>query len=117
VLAEPGEQHAPAIPAPPIPEPPSPVASISDAKKEGIEEHKKYVSSVTDLCTLANAAERVGPYVRAGTPIEQVRKELLDMRAQATVLAQHPVVPQPTPATAWGKITDKLNARVKTKGV
>jgi ATP-dependent protease ClpP protease subunit len=123
---EPGEQ-TPAIPAPPIQEPPTlpqpvrePAAKVVDlgaAKKEGVEEHKAYVSQVTDLCTLANAPERVGSYVRASTPVEQVRKELLDMRAQAVVLAQHPVVPKVTPAETWGKITEKLNARVKTKGV
>jgi ATP-dependent Clp protease protease subunit len=120
---EPGE-HTPAPPAPPVEEPTTPepvravkVVDLGAAKTEGIEEHKAYVSQVTDLCTLASAPERVGSYVRASTPIEQVRKELLDMRAQAAVLTQHPVVPKVSPAETWGKITDKLNSRVKTKGV
>jgi ATP-dependent Clp protease, protease subunit len=123
---EPGEQ-TPAPPAPPVEEPPTlpkpvqePVAEVVDlgaAKAEGIEEHKAYVSQVTDLCTLASVPERVGTFVRAGTPVEQVRKELLDMRAAADVLPQHPLVPKSAPSATWGKITDKLNARMKPKGV
>lgn len=103
-------------PAPPVQEP-APAAKSADvilleAKKTGIEEHRKYVGEVTDLCTLARQPERVGGYVRANTSIEQVRKELLDVRAQeTTVMPHHPLAPPPAPATAWGKITDKLNAR------
>lgn len=119
----------PASPAPPKEEPPaepppaetepSPAASsakvitLDAAKKQGIEEHRAYVASVTDLCTLASTPERVGGYVRANTPIEQVRKELLEVRAAETVMPHHPLVPPAAPATAWNKITDKINARFK----
>ena len=51
------------------------VITLDAAKKEGIEEHRQYVASVTDLCTLARAPERVGAYVRASTPVEQVAQE------------------------------------------
>ena len=82
------------------------------AKASGIEEHQTYVASVTDLCTLARAPERVGPYVRANTPVEQVRKELLAMRAEEpVVLPHHPLAPKAAPTASWDKITDKINAR------
>ena len=89
------------------------VITLDVAKQQGVEEHRKYVASITDLCTLAASPERVGGYVRANTPIEQVRKELLEMRAAETVMPHHPLAPPAPPATAWNKITDKLNARFK----
>jgi ATP-dependent Clp protease, protease subunit len=110
----PGVQSPPEPPDSPPPPEPQPTAQVIDLKKEGIEEHKKYVADVTDLCTLASAPEKVGAYVRAGTPVDQVRKELLEIRAVADVMPQHPLVPtKPEPAMEWGKITDKLNARRK----
>ena len=104
-----------AIEAPPEPRPPADVVPLKAAKQQGIDEHKAYVTAVTDLCRLAGAAERVGDYVRAGTPVDEVRKELLAARAAADVMPQHPLAsgPQAMPAVAWGKITDKLNARFK----
>ena len=103
-------------PAPTIQEPAAQsaqVITLDAAKKQGIEEHQQYVASVTDLCTLAKTPERVGGYVRANTPVDQVRKELLTMRAQEpTIMPQHPLVPpQQATASAWTKITDKINAR------
>jgi ATP-dependent protease ClpP protease subunit len=101
-----------------VPEPKgADILNFTQAKQQGMEEHRDYVSSVIDLCTLATMPERVGAYVRAQTPVEQVRKELLDLRAAAAreppLLPQHPLVPQKTPESLWGKITDKLNARKK----
>jgi ATP-dependent protease ClpP protease subunit len=117
----PAEKPAdPPAPADKPADPPAPAATaqiitLDAAKKAGIEEHRQYVANVTDLCTLAQMPERVGSYVRANTPTEQVRKELLEVRAQETVMPHHPLVPPATaPASAWGKITDKLNARFKT---
>jgi ATP-dependent Clp protease protease subunit len=117
-----------AVPVPP-PVPPAPaetpadappaasatVVTLDTAKQQGIDEHRKYVASVTDLCTLAQMPERVGAYVRANKPVDQVRKELLELRtAEPTVMPHHPLVPPAaTSATAWGKITDKLNARFR----
>jgi ATP-dependent Clp endopeptidase proteolytic subunit ClpP len=97
------------------PAPTAQVITLDAAKKQGIEEHRTYVASVTDLCTLAQSPERVGAYVRANTPVEQVRKELLSMRAaEPPILPHNPLVPPAAvPATAWAKITDKLNARFK----
>ena len=107
-------------PAPTITEPPAQATSaqvitLDAAKKQGIEEHQSYVASVTDLCTLARTPERVGAYVRANTPVDQVRKELLTMRAEEpTILPHHPLVPAAqVSSSAWGKITDKINARLK----
>jgi ATP-dependent Clp protease, protease subunit len=102
---------------PPIQEPPK-VVDLGAARKEGIEEHKAYVSQITDLCTLAGVPDKVGAYVRAGKSVDAVRKELLDLRAKADVLPHHPLAihastPPPSPAAAWGKITEKLNARSK----
>jgi ATP-dependent Clp protease, protease subunit len=112
-VAEP-ERPVEQPPAPPVSPPPTAQVVSLDMKEEGIKEHKKYVGDITDLCTLAGAADRVGTYVRAGTPVDQVRKELLEFRANKTdILPQHPLVPKPEPATAWGKITDKINARSK----
>jgi ATP-dependent Clp protease protease subunit len=111
----------PTPPAPEVKEPPSAkVVDLNMAKQQGIDEHKAYVASVTDLCVLAQMPDRVGAYVRAGTKVEDVRKELLDLRAQQqeTVMPQNPLSQHapnskvPT-AKAWDKITDKLNARVK----
>jgi ATP-dependent Clp protease, protease subunit len=109
-------------PAPPIKEPAAepviedpPTAQIIDigtAKAQGIAEHQAYVASVTDLCTLAAAPERVGPYVRANIPVEQVRKELLTLRAdQPAVMPHHPLAEKAAPAVSWDKITSKINAR------
>jgi ATP-dependent protease ClpP protease subunit len=100
-------------PAPaPIKEPPAAKVVDLNAKQQGIEEHRRYVTDVTDLCTLARAPERVGAYVRANTPVEQVRKELLAAAAEEpVVMPHHPLVPLAQAASAWGKITDKINAR------
>jgi ATP-dependent Clp protease, protease subunit len=96
-----------------ITEPPAAkVVDLNAAKQQGVEEHRKYVTDVTDLCTLARAPERVGAYVRANTPAEQVRKELLAAAAEdPVVMPHHPLVPLVQAASAWGKITDKINAR------
>jgi len=88
------------------------VIDIKAVKQQGIDEHKAYVQSVTDLCTLARAPERVGGYIRAGTSVDAVRKELLAAGEQS-VLSHHPLVPAAPPAKAWDKITDKINARTK----
>lgn len=99
-----------------ITEPPAAkVVDLNAAKQQGIEEHRKYVTDVTDLCTLARAPERVGAYVRANTPVEQVRKELLAAAAEdPVVMPHHPLVqPAQAAASSWNKITDKVNARLK----
>jgi len=113
-----------ASPTPPIQEPdakppvgdPTNVVNLDAAKQQGMDEHKAYVASVTDLCTLAGMPERVGAYIRASTKIEDVRKELLDLRAKQEIVMPHnPLMghlPKAAPtASAWAKITDKLNAR------
>jgi enoyl-CoA hydratase/carnithine racemase len=105
----------PVPPPPPQPQPAAKVVDISTAKAQGIEEHRAYVASITDLCTLARAPELVGAYVRANTPVEQVRNELLTRAAEdPAVMPHHPLVPKVEAATtSWGKITDKINARRK----
>ncbi|HEV8503710.1 MAG TPA: head maturation protease, ClpP-related [Casimicrobiaceae bacterium] len=114
-VVEPVPQPAP--PAPPVadPAPRSSSAEVIDlnaARRQGIEEHQAYVASVTDLCTLARAPERVGAYVRANTSVEQVRKELLTAAVEEPVLNSHHGVPvQKQTAASWDKITAKLNAR------
>lgn len=111
----PPPEPAPAPAPAPQPQPAAEVIDLNAAKKQGLDEHRAYVASITDLCTLAATPERVGAYVRAGTPVEQVRKELLDMRAAAPkpeVMPHHPLAPQTPPASAWAKITDKINARL-----
>ena len=90
------------------------VVDISTAKREGADEHHTYVTSITDLCTLARAPERIGGYLRGKTPVEQVRKELLEAQASSTVMPHHPLLPAAADAAAsWAKITAKLNARRK----
>ena len=128
--ADPKDHPAPAVPAEtrPSPEDPKPQpgtprtsAEIIDittkAKAQGIEEHQTYVAAVTDLCTLARTPERVGPYVRANTPVEQVRKELLAMRAEEpAIMPHHPLATEKaSPAASWDKITTKINARKPQK--
>jgi ATP-dependent protease ClpP protease subunit len=100
---------------PPKEPPKAQVIDLNAAKAQGIAEHQAYVASVTDLCTLARAPERVGAYVRANTPVDQVRKELLTRAEQdPVVMPHHPLVDkQAATATSWTKITDKLNARLK----
>jgi ATP-dependent Clp endopeptidase proteolytic subunit ClpP len=88
------------------------VIDIKAAKQQGVDEHKAYVQSVTDLCMLARAPEKVGGYIRAGTSVDAVRKELLAASEQS-VLSHHPLIPAAPPAKAWDKITDKINARKK----
>ena len=59
------------------------------------------MSDVTDLCVLANAADRVGGYVRDATPIDEVRKQLLALRSGAIdVLPQHAMPQHPLAAHA-----------------
>jgi ATP-dependent Clp endopeptidase proteolytic subunit ClpP len=100
------------------PDPPPAPGDAAAAKQQGIAEHQAYVGAVSDLCTLAGAPELVGGYVRANATVEQVRKELLARRStQTDVLPHHPLAAHaggPTaPASAWTKITDKINARQK----
>jgi hypothetical protein len=101
---------------PPVPQPSAEVIDIGKAKKMGMEEHQAYVSDITDLCALAGKLDLVGAYVRAATPVADVRKELLTMRTtEHSIMPQHPMVdPAKAPASMWGKITDKLNARRAT---
>jgi ATP-dependent Clp endopeptidase proteolytic subunit ClpP len=89
------------------------VIEINAAKQQGMEEHKAYVQSITDLCTLARAPEKVGGYIRAGTSVEAARKELLAAAGEQPVLSHHPMVPTAPAAKAWDKVTDKINARLK----
>jgi len=103
-------------PAPVVAEPPAAAtAQVVDLKKQGVEEHKAYVDSVTDLCTLAGALDKVGAYVRNATPVDQVRKELLERSTGQDVRPQHATAnagpQQGATVTAWKKITDKINAR------
>jgi ATP-dependent Clp protease, protease subunit len=114
------EKTEPPAPEPEKTEPPAPAAKsaqiimLDAAKQQGIEEHQTYVANVTDLCTLARAPERVGAYVRANTPVEQVRKELLaQAAAEPVVMPHHPLAPPVPPTKAWDRITDKINARLK----
>ena len=90
------------------------IVDIGTAKAAGIAEHQAYVASVTDLCVLAHAKDRVGDYVRANTPVEQVRKELLTMRAEEPALnSHHGVALKQAVSASWDKVTAKLNARNK----
>ena len=114
------EQQALAAPVPSRPRRRTTAARVIDinsSRQQGIEEHKRYVADVTDLCTLAGTPESVGGFVRASTPLARVRKELLYQKATAekTVISQHPLAPR-DPATSWDKVTDKLNARAKNRG-
>ena len=113
--AVPGSLSDHAVDPPPlsVTPPTAEVVDLNAAKQQGINEHKAYVAAVTDLCTLASASDRVGNYVRAGTSVDEVRKDLLAVRAATDVLPQHPLAQSKPPATEWGKITDKLNARLK----
>ena len=116
---EPVKENPPAPaqtpPKEPVPAPAAKIVNLDAAKQQGIEEHRAYVSSVTDLCTLASMPERVGAFVRANVPVDQVRKDLLAARAaEPVVMPHHPLLPpQQSTATSWGKITDKINARLK----
>jgi ATP-dependent Clp protease, protease subunit len=129
--AEPAPPQAPTVPPaleatpnppadPDIDPPAEPTAQLIslNAKQSGVAEHKAYVEQITDLCALARVPERVGAYVRAETTVEQVRKELLAMRAEEPpIIGQHPLIePQKAPANAWSRITDKLNAKFQKKG-
>lgn len=110
-----------ASPTPPVPEvkepPQAKVVDLNAVKQQGADEHKAYVAAVTDMCTLAAMPDRVGNYVRNGTPIDTVRKELLEARAQQpevmphNPLVQHSRTGQKAASDSWSKITDAINAR------
>ena len=95
------------------PKPGAEVVDLNAARQQGIEDHRAYVTAVTDLCTLARAPERIAAFIRANATVEQVRKDLLAGVAENPVLSQHPLRTKLVPAAAWGKITDELNARKK----
>ena len=101
-----------AQPAPTIAEPAPAPAQVQEPSAESV---RAYVAAVTDLCMLAAVPERLGAYLKANTPVDQVRKELLAARAtKADVVSQHPLAAHSVsnpPANAWAKITDKLNAK------
>jgi len=111
--ADPPADPPPALPNPEAPQPSAKVVDLNAAKQQGIDEHKSYVAALTDLCVLAGKPERVGAYVRSAIPVEDVRKELLALRiTEQQIMPQHPMLdPAKAPASMWGKITDKLNAR------
>ena len=117
--APPQEHPAPGAPAetPPVTRPsePDPAPTPGTPRSE-TEDLRKYVAAVTDLCTLASASDRIGGYLKANTPVDQVRKELLAAKAGDVVLSQHPLAAHATAqanASSWGKIIDKINARQK----
>jgi hypothetical protein len=118
--APPQEHPTPGAPqeTPPVtrPSPPDAPPTPGTPRNEAAEA-RAYMIAVTDLCALAAVPERVGGYLKANTPVDQVRKELLEMRASAPpVLPHHPLAAHSTnepPTAAWGKITDKINARLK----
>ena len=94
--------------------PPGQPAPVVDLKQQGIDEHKAYVGAVTDLCTLAGVPDKVGHYVRNATPVDEVRKDLINQRSQ-DVRPQHATPNGPAgraaAATSWKAVTDKINAR------
>jgi ATP-dependent Clp protease, protease subunit len=101
---KPGEQPA----VPPVSPQPKPAPQPEPSAREA------NIQAITDLCVLASAPDRIAAYVRANIPVDQVRKELLDLRANASVMPHHPTLAPPTaPAVRWDKITDKINARMK----
>ena len=96
-------------PDPPAPEP------VPDRPRQVDHE---YIRAVTELCTLASALDKVGAFLLSEKPIEDIRKELLALRASGTeILPQHPIAATHAqkPAVAWDKITSKLNARSARK--
>jgi ATP-dependent Clp protease, protease subunit len=91
------------------------VITLRAAREQGITDHKQYVESVTDLCTLGGMPEKVGGYIRNETPIKQIRKELLEARAKtAPIMPHNPLLESGSAKAAvssWDKIVDRLNAR------
>jgi hypothetical protein len=107
------------VPQPvPQPDPPAPqphasnVVDIKGVKQQGVEEHRAYVTAITDLCTLARAADRIAGFLRDNTPVDKARASLLEWQAREEAIRPHNPGPQPVAAT-WSKITDKINARQK----
>ena len=93
------------------------IVRLDAAKTEqGIGGHRAYVSSVNHHCTLASMPERVGAFVRANVPVDQVRKDLLAARAaEPVVMPHHPLLPpqQSTPGLVRQDHLAKISARLK----
>jgi ATP-dependent Clp endopeptidase proteolytic subunit ClpP len=112
------EGAEPRVPvAPPLPKSDN-VVNLDAARKEGEAAHVKYVADVRDLCKLAGMEDKAITYVADNMPLEKVREALMAARADAgpNILPHHPLADkslQAAAATSWGKITDKLNARIK----
>jgi ATP-dependent protease ClpP protease subunit len=68
-----------------------------------------YAREVVELCTLAGLANRAAGFIRNETPVEQVRKQLLEARAgidaETHIDCGHsPAVVRTPPADAWARV-------------
>ena len=75
-----------------------------------------YAREVTELCKLAGLAERAADFIKAETPIEQVRRVLLDARAkidaETRIDGSHPPRPAKMPvAVEWDRVINRKFSR------
>lgn len=94
--APPAEPRAPLAPEPPRDN----VVALDAARAQGRSGALAYAREVTDLCQLAGQPEKATAFIEAETSVDQVRKALLDARADAesatTITGHHAGSPQPT---------------------
>ena len=111
-----GQEPAAQQPAAPAP---ATVTDLDAARAEGRTAALAYVTEVTEICRLAGAPEKAQAFIEKGTATADVRKALLDARAQAD--GARTVVGTPPASTAggadgragWDKAVAGINARVR----
>jgi hypothetical protein len=120
------EEAAPAAPEetsaaePPLPaaEPPAEVIDLDDIRAAERQATLAYVSEVHELCALAGRGEQAAGFIAKATPVDQVRRALLEARAaedEATAIrgqVRSPVV-EPQPAIDTQAIYAARNQNVR----
>ena len=110
--AEPKPITAPNDPpagSPPPADPPA-VAELDAARAEGRTSALAYVDEVNEICALAGAPHRAAAFVKQGTAVADVRKQLLEERAAAD--ASRPIDTQ-IPAGGGAPEKGALASRMK----
>lgn len=91
-------------------------ANAETARQEGYDAALAYVAEVNDLCALAGQPSKAGEFIKAKTPVADVRAALLNARAEEadkTAITSHP---ETLPAGKSGALIAAAKATYGQKG-